>query len=360
MKKFKILMVIPSLEGGGAERVMLNIINHLDRDRFDVYLYVERLEGKYVGDLRDDVQVICAGDRKRFARLWFIRKQIKKIKPQVVFIMMLPIVAIAARLACVGTVPIIRETESRPVAQVQQGWIPRLLNRLGMKMALHLVAPAEEAKKYLQKRYNMPADKIMVIHNPVNIIDIQNAAAETLVFPEKVFHLVAIGRLKYQKGFDLLLDALAGIKGLAWKLRILGNGPLEAELRDQAISCGIHEQVEFMGFQQNPYAIMRASDLFVLSSRWEGLPNVVLEAMATGVAVLATRCPTGPEEIITPGVNGELCEISADSLQSQIERLGASQPLRDALVEGGRQRIVDFDLPHIIHRYEQFFLSAID
>ena len=157
-----------------------------------------------------------------------------------------------------------------------------------------------------------------------------------------------------------MLEALAGIKSFAWTLRILGNGPLEAELRQQATSLGIGGQVEFMGFQQNPYAIMRSSDLFVLSSRWEGLPNVVLEAMATGVAVLATRCPTGPEEIITPGVNGELCEITADSLRSQIEKLGASRPLRDALVEGGHQRIVDFDLPHIIDRYEQFFLSFAD
>ena len=360
MKKIKILMVIPSLEGGGAERVMLHITNHLDRERFDVYLYVERFEGRYVADLRPDVQVICAENRRGFARLLFLRREIKRLKPSVVFIMMLSIAAIAVRMARVGSIPVIRETESLPMAQVQQGWIPRMLNRLGMRLAKRLVAPAEGAKKYLEKRYGMPVEKITVIHNPVNISDIQKAAAEPVALAENVIHLVAVGRLKYQKGFDLLLDALAEVKCFAWTLRILGNGPLEAELKQQAKDRDISEQVEFMGFQQNPYALLGKSDLFILSSRWEGLPNVVLEAMAAGVAVLATRCPTGPEEIITPGENGALCAISVEGLRDQIEALGASAKLRDTLVEGGRRRIRDFDLPQIVQQYEHFFLGLAE
>ncbi len=358
MDRTKILMVIPSLEGGGAERVMVNIINHLDRERFELSLYVERLEGKYVEDLRDDVQVVCAGNRRGLSRLFFLRNQIRQIKPDVVFIMMLPIAVIAARLAFVGTIPVVRETQSLPISHVRQGLIPRFLNWLGMKTAYRLVAPAEAAKRYLQKRYGLDEKRIAVINNPVNINEIQQAVSDPLSFTSGVVHLVAIGRLKYQKGFDLLLQALAPIDQFKWKLRILGNGPLEEELKDQASAYGIGEQVEFMGFQENPYAIMRASDLFILSSRWEGLPNVVLEAMAVGVAVLATRCPTGPEEIITPGVNGELCDISVDSLTANIKEIGLSSSVRKTLVEGGHKRILDFDLPSIIDRYETFFLDC--
>ena len=94
MEKIKILMVIPSLDGGGAERVMLHIINHLDREKFEVYLYVERYEGKYVADLRSDVRVICAAHRRGLARLLFLRREIRQLKPSVVFIMMLPIAAL--------------------------------------------------------------------------------------------------------------------------------------------------------------------------------------------------------------------------------------------------------------------------
>ena len=359
MEKIKILMVIPSLEGGGAERVMLNLINHLSRDRFDLYLYVERFQGKYVAELRDDVTVICAEDRRGVARLFFLRKQIKRLKPKVVFIMMLPIASIAVRLAFVGAHPVIRETESRPAEQVKQGLFPRILNRLGMQLASQLVAPAAAAKIYLQERYNVAADKVTVINNPVNIKAIQEAAAAPLEFSPKDVNLLAVGRLKYQKGFDLLLESLEKVKGVNWRLRILGNGPLEMELKDQASACGVEQRVEFMGFQQNPYAVMRASDLFILSSRWEGLPNVVLEAMAAGVAVLATRCPTGPEEIITPGVDGELCEIAVDSLTEHIDKLGASSSLREKLAEGGTKRIADFDLSCIIDKYERFFLSLL-
>ena len=85
----------------------------------------------------------------------------------------------------------------------------------------------------------------------------------------------------------------------------------------------------------------------------------VARAMAAGVAVLATRCPTGPEEIITPGVDGELCEIAVDSLTEHIEKLGASSSLREKLAEGGTKRIADFDLSRIIDKYERFFLSLL-
>ena len=160
-------------------------------------------------------------------------------------------------------------------------------------------------------------------------------------------------------GFDLLLDALAEVKQFRWRLKILGNGSLEDDLKQQAKDRGISEHVEFMGFQQNPYALLGQSDLFILSSRWEGLPNVVLEAMAAGVAVLATRCPTGPEEIITPGENGALCDISAEGLREQIEVLGASAALRDRLAEGGHRRIQDFDLLQILGQYENFFIRCV-
>ena len=358
MEKIKILMVIPSLDGGGAERVMLHITNHLDRERFEVHLYVQQFEGKYAADLRPDVEVICAEHRRGLARLLFLRREIRRIKPAVVFIMMLPIAAISVRLAGVGSIPVIRETESRPMSQVKQGWIARVLNRLGMRMAMRLVAPAQGAKQYLQQRYGMSAAKITVIHNPVNIDKIQMAAGQSLARKQDAVNLVSVGRLKYQKGFDLLLDALAEVKQFRWRLKILGSGPLEEELKQQAKDRGISEDVEFMGFQQNPYALLGQSDLFILSSRWEGLPNVVLEAMAAGVAVLATRCPTGPEEIIKPGVNGALCDISVEGLREQIEELGASATLRDKLVEGGNRRIRDFDLSRIVQQYEQFFMSC--
>ena len=106
---------------------------------------MEKFTGKYVSYLRPDVQVICAEHRRGLARILFLRQEIKRLRPKIVFIMMLPIAAIATRLACVGAISVIRETESRPMTQVRQGRVPRMLNRLGMRMAQRLVAPADGA-----------------------------------------------------------------------------------------------------------------------------------------------------------------------------------------------------------------------
>ena len=359
MGKIRILMVIPSLEGGGAERVMVNLVNHLNRDLFEPYLYVERFEGKYARELRSDVKVICAGDRRGFSRLFFLAGQIRKLRPQIVFVMMLPLATVATRLAHVGAMTVIRETESRPAEQFQQSLLPRLLNRWAFRLAKRYIAPADATKHYLVQRYHLSAKQICVINNPVNIQEVRDLAGTSGENPRDKLRLIGVGRLTYQKGFDLLIRALSEVQGFAWKLRIVGNGPLEDDLKDQARRCGLEEQIEFMGFQENPYPLMRSSDLLVLSSRWEGLPNVILEAMAVGVAVLATRCPTGPDEIITPGVDGELCEIESESLARHIESLAKDRNMLNHLAAGGTRRVADFDLPTIVKKYETYFTGLV-
>ena len=352
-------MVIPSLDGGGAERVLVNLLNHLDRDRFEPYLYLEKFEGRYTGDLREDIEISCPGDRRKMAKLLYLKSEIQRIRPQIVFVMMLPIAVIAVRMARVGAVAVIRETESRPADQFHQDRLAKLVNRIGFRLANHYIAPAEGTKEYLESQYRLPGGKITVINNPVDIDNIRVAAEQAQPFREGAYHILAAGRLAYQKGFDLLIRAVSQLEDLDWRLRILGTGPLEAELQQLTRDLGVDQRVEFMGFQKNPHALMRASDLLVLSSRWEGLPNIVLEGLAAGVPVLATRCPTGPEEIITPGVNGDLCEIEVASLAKRIQDLGESPEQRAAFIEGGNRRIDDFALPNIVLRYEQFFQSVV-
>jgi glycosyltransferase involved in cell wall biosynthesis len=131
-------------------------------------------------------------------------------------------------------------------------------------------------------------------------------------------------------------------------------------LRRLAADRGISGRVEFLGLQTNPYSFMASSDLLVLSSRWEGLPNVVLEGMASGVPVLATRCPTGPEEIITPGLDGELCEIDSASLAAAIEKLFADRENLGKISAAAAARIRHFDLPKIIKQYEKYFLGQCE
>jgi glycosyltransferase involved in cell wall biosynthesis len=360
MPKVKILMIIPTLGSGGAERVMVNLLNHLDREKFEPTLYLEQIEGEYLSALKDDIEVVSAGERRGVIRLLFLRGLIRRLRPQIVFIMMLSAAVISARLARIGAKTVIRETESRPPEQVRQNGLIRWLNRTGIRAADCYIAPAEAAKRYLVDRYRLLPEDIHVINNPVDIAKIQNLAQAPQDFDSEEFNLLSVGRLTHQKGYDLLIEGLARIQEIPWRLRILGKGKDEPMLRRLAADRGISGRVEFLGLQTNPYSFMASSDLLVLSSRWEGLPNVVLEGMASGVPVLATRCPTGPEEIITPGLDGELCEIDSASLAAAIEKLFADRENLEKLSAAAAARIRHFDLPKIIKQYEKYFLGQCE
>jgi glycosyltransferase involved in cell wall biosynthesis len=169
------------------------------------------------------------------------------------------------------------------------------------------------------------------IYNPVDsdrIRSIATNAANPFVDPGP--HLVASGRLEHAKGFDLLIDAMLEVRKHIpqAKLTILGSGTLEKELRDQCAALGLTATVKFAGFHSNPYPYYLNADLFVLSSRYEGLPNVILEAMALNTQLVATDCPGGVREVVKGWPN---CRLA---------RAGDSASLADAIVASlrdGRQ-----------------------
>lgn len=165
--------------------------------------------------------------------------------------------------------------------------------------------------------------------------------------------MLAVGRLEYQKGFDLLLRAFAA-SGVATShdLVVLGQGSLRSELAALAAALGIADRVHWRGFQANPFAWMAMSKLFVLSSRWEGFGNVVAEAMAAGAPVLATDCDYGPGEIVAHGVSGWLvAPDSAEALAEGLRTMLGDDGLRRQLAERGSVEVERFALNPIVARY---------
>jgi glycosyltransferase involved in cell wall biosynthesis len=132
--------------------------------------------------------------------------------------------------------------------------------------------------------------------------------------------LVSAGRLTYQKGFDMLIDAVARCTRSV-HLTILGEGPLRRELEERARAKGVSDRVRFAGFLKNPYPFFAQSDAFVLSSRYEGFPNVVLEALACGAPVIALPAPGGVREILEPIAGCVIAkQLTTDSLVQAIEQ----------------------------------------
>lgn len=166
--------------------------------------------------------------------------------------------------------------------------------------------------------------------------------------------------MKKQKGFDLLLEALAKTRMRNWRLWLLGVGPEEANLRQQAKALGLDEQIEFLGYDPNPWRWFARADIYILSSRWEGLPNVLVEAMSLGLPVIATNCPSGPAEVLENGQWGSLVESeSPTDLAFAIDDFIAHPEKRTLFSERAKQRSEDFEITSMIDAYTKILLDTI-
>jgi glycosyltransferase involved in cell wall biosynthesis len=195
--------------------------------------------------------------------------------------------------------------------------------------------------------------KLVVLNNPVDLVYIQGRSnappPHSWMINKTEPILLGIGRLTEQKGFDVLLRALAIVqRTLPTKLIILGEGPLKKHLRNLSSQLGIKEKVDFPGYVDNPYAYIKNSDVFVLSSRWEGFVNVILESLTLGTQVVATDCWSSPREMLLDGELGHLTPIN-DPVSMADAIVDA---LQNPITPGALQkRARDFCLSKIVAQY---------
>jgi glycosyltransferase involved in cell wall biosynthesis len=203
--------------------------------------------------------------------------------------------------------------------------------------------------------------RVQVIANAVDIQLVRKLAEEPLDHlwvGSSVPVLIAVGRLVEQKGFSYLLQALKILlKRRPVRLWILGNGPLKSSLEAQARDLGIAEHVQFLGFRPNPFKYTARADIFVLSSLWEGLPSVLLEAMALGLPVVATRAPYGPEEVIQDGSNGCLVSVAQpEAMADCIDALLQDTYRRSRLGRTGQLWVEkNYSARAMAHQFEALF-----
>jgi glycosyltransferase involved in cell wall biosynthesis len=207
-------------------------------------------------------------------------------------------------------------------------------------------------------------DDIRVIYNPIvdEHIDVQSQNPVThRWFAEPAPVIVSVGRLSKEKGYSYLLEATARIlRERQVRLVIVGEGPERAELEKQARELSIAESVDLIGYRENPYKYLARGDVFVLSSLWEGLPAVIVEAMACGVPVVATDCPSGPNEIITNESEGLLVPPEDHkALAKAILKVLSDADLADRMRATGKARAHDFHVARITRQYERFFLEIL-
>ena len=368
MKRRKVLFIVPHMGIGGAERVLSTILGKLDRGRFEPVLVVYERKIEY--DIPSDVRVIdmgipgggniFAGSLNFFRRIFEIRDIINRERPDAVLTMLTgPIPIISARISGARPRVVVRETSfpSHNLTGIK-GAVHKFLISAFYPRADAIVAVSNDIKRELNRNYHVPAGKIVVIHNPIDLKMVREMSEEPVdekLFGGKTHVIAAVGRLTYAKGYPHLLGAFRMLlEERKARLVIVGDGDLEGELVRMSKEMGIQDSVSFMGFRKNPFKYVRGADIFVLSSVFEGFPNVLVEAMACGTPVISTDCRSGPSEIITDGVSGLLVPVRDErAMCSAMSRLLEDEPLRKKLSRNGLDRASEFDAGKIIREYEK-------
>ena len=209
------------------------------------------------------------------------------------------------------------------------------------------IAVSRGIKEDLVRRFGIPSEKVHVIYNPVVSPDIASLAESPPEHPwlleKKLPVIIGVGRLAPEKGFDVLLRAFGEVlRSLKCRLLILGEGSERGRLEQLASHLGISQYVSMPGFVHNPYPYLKRADLFVLSSKWEGFGNVIVEAMACGTPVVATDCPVGPREILEGGRLGTLVPVGDHHALSQAILRSLNEPVsKDVLIHASRRYTVE-------------------
>ncbi|WP_246149371.1 glycosyltransferase [Skermanella pratensis] len=317
----RIAVFLQDLYGGGAERVMLALATGIARRGYPVDLVLVRREGAYVDDIPPGIRVVELGTRRTVNSVVALARYLRRERPAVLLtaLVHVNIAALLARLLAGGRTRI-AITEHNQISR-NMGANANSTLRMAYRLvpylyprAAKIIAVSDGVADDLTRFARLNRARIDVAHNPVVTPDLLTRAAQPVNHPwfaeGEPPVILGVGRLSPQKDFATLLRAFARVRAeRPARLLILGEGALRPELEKLADELGISSDVQLPGFVDNPMAFMAKASLFVLSSRFEGLPTVLIEAIACGTSTVSTDCPSGPREILEDGRLGGLVPV---------------------------------------------------
>ncbi|MBG06340.1 MAG: hypothetical protein CMM59_19945 [Rhodospirillaceae bacterium] len=344
-----VVFILPSFAGGGAERVLVTLANGLNRDAFRPQILVLNPTGPLQGLINPEISVTSLECSRVRDALWALRRTIRGLSPDCVVSTMgyFNFAVLAACRPGMGRSRFFVREANEPDVTVNAIRVPMLawtLYRFLYPWADTVICPSQRIHQELGQRFGIPEDRLSILHNPVDVEKIREAAARDMVRRDASVRFVGSGRLTEQKGFDRLLDMFAALPENA-RLVILGEGPDKEALLGQAAALGVSERVELVGFRENPWAYYASADAFLLPSRWEGMPNAALEALACGTPVIAT-----PEA-------GGIAEVAALSAPNAVRLVATGDEFIEAMM---RVDPIPIAAPRSSLLPESFSLDAVN
>jgi len=343
MKKISILVILPSLSAGGAENVTLKLLENLDQNIFDLHLILLNRSGSLKLKIKKNIYDLeSVRLRNAFPKL--INKIIT-IKPDIIFStfphITLPLLFI--KKIFFKNIKIISREPNMTDSSFKHSSFPfllKLLQKLVLPDADKIIVNSKAMHEDFCNK-GIDKDKLILISNPIDYLNIRKIKHFNR-FPGHGLRLVAMGRLVYQKGFDRVLPIIQKINNA--HLTILGEGPEYNNLLFKVSNLNIENKVKFIGYVDNPYGYLAAADYFILPSRWEGLPNAVLESLVLGTPVISFKEIAGLFDLI-PNVEGNNLYLCKNE-NEMIYMLKNFSARRDSIKLGLRKNLLsNFNTP---------------
>lgn len=302
-----IVFFMPQLGGGGAERVVSTVLKFLDKKKYKIFLVLIHNQGDYLQYLPDEVTKVVLNSKKARYALFDLVRKLREINPDIVFTSLRGnslMVSLVKPLLSKKTKIIFREdnTPSVAIKESRFSLLWKLYYLTFFKRADYIICQSDFMKNDFKKNFNISGDKIGRIYNPIDFEFLENMTKD-IENPYKLNrkkNIVIVTRMAYQKGIDILLQSIYQNKSklINKKIFIIGEGKLFQDYKRLAEKLDILDIVTFTGRINNPFVWMKYADLFVLPSRYEGLPNVLLEAAALNCEIITTNHPGGTKEIM--------------------------------------------------------------
>lgn len=363
---------VDSLGKGGLENGLVNLIERLDPDRFEHVVCAIRRLGENADRLpKNRARVICLGKKETDSAVQVaaLARAIREVKPDIVHSRNWPAIEAVIAGWWVRSCSLVHSEHGLDAVSVKgEPWRRRCFRRLAFALADHVLAVSYQLRDLHARRTGFPADRITVIHNGVDsqrFFPDPRARARARVglgLSEDEFCIGCVGNLFPVKDHRTLLEAvtrLARERGGAWRLLVVGEGPERAQLEGIVNTRPqLQGRVCFLGSSNRVPELLQAMDVYVLSSVAEGICNSLLEAMATGLAVVATATGGNPE-VVVDGQSGLLCPVADfETLAAHLLQLAARPDLRMQLAQQAVTRVRDkFSIDSMVEKYGQVYES---